>query len=40
MRVLGQGGDGVAVDGVKAGERVAIRGVSGLKAIVAGVGRD
>lgn len=39
VRVLGQGGDMVTVDGVKAGERVAIRGVSGLKAMLTGVGK-
>ena len=37
VRVLGQGGDGVVVDGIAAGERVAVQGVSGLKALLAGV---
>lgn len=40
VRVLSQGDGGVTVEGVKAGERVAVRGVSGLKAILAGVGRE
>lgn len=40
VRVLGQGGEQVVVDGLKAGERVAVRGVSGLKAMLAGVGKD
>lgn len=40
VRVLGQGGDGVVVEGIAAGERVAVKGVSGLKALLAGVGQD
>ena len=40
VRVLGQGGDGVTVDGVKAGEAVAIKGVSSLKAMFTGVGKE
>ncbi|QID19351.1 efflux RND transporter periplasmic adaptor subunit [Nitrogeniibacter mangrovi] len=38
VTVLGQGGDTVVVDGVKAGETVAVQGVSGLKAMLTGVG--
>ncbi|MCG2578019.1 efflux RND transporter periplasmic adaptor subunit [Dechloromonas sp. XY25] len=38
VRILGQGGDGVLVDGVKPGERIAVKGVSGLKAMYTGVG--
>ena len=33
-------GDSVVVDGVKAGERVAVKGVSGLKALWTGVGKE
>lgn len=40
IRVISQGGDSVTVDGVKAGEKVAIKGVSGLKAILTGVGKE
>jgi len=40
VRVVNQGGDSVAVDGLKAGERVAVRGVSGLKAVFTGVGSE
>jgi RND family efflux transporter MFP subunit len=40
LRVLSQGGDGVVVDGLKAGERVAVKGVSGLKAMLTGVGKE
>jgi len=40
VRVLGQGGDGVIVEGVAADERIAIKGVSGLKAMHSGVGRE
>lgn len=40
VRILGQGGDNVQVDGVKPGEKVAIKGVSGLKAIFTGVGKE
>jgi RND family efflux transporter MFP subunit len=40
VRVISQGGDGVTVDGVKAGEKVAIKGVSGLKAMLTGVGKE
>ncbi|MDE2440698.1 MAG: efflux RND transporter periplasmic adaptor subunit [Betaproteobacteria bacterium] len=40
VRVLTQGGNSVVVDGVKIGERIAIRGVSGLKAFLTGVGGE
>ena len=40
VRLLGQGGDSVQVDGVKPGEKVAVKGVSGLKAIFTGVGKE
>ncbi|PKO37734.1 MAG: efflux RND transporter periplasmic adaptor subunit [Betaproteobacteria bacterium HGW-Betaproteobacteria-6] len=40
VRIVSQGGDSVTVDGVKAGERVAIKGVSGLKAMLTGVGAE
>lgn len=40
VRVISQGGDSVTVDGIKAGERVAVKGVSGLKALLTGVGRE
>lgn len=40
VRVIAQGGDSVTVDGIKAGERVAVKGVSGLKAILSGVGKE
>ena len=40
LRIVSQGGDGVVVDGLKAGERVAIKGVSSLKAMLTGVGKE
>jgi len=40
LRVVNQGGDSVLVDGIKAGERVAVKGVSGLKAMLTGVGKE
>jgi membrane fusion protein, heavy metal efflux system len=40
VRVLGEGGDSALVDGVQAGERIAVRGVSGLKAMLSGVGSE
>ena len=40
VRVVSQGGDSVTVDGIKAGEKVAIKGVSGLKALLTGVGAE
>ena len=40
VRIVAQGGDSVTVDGLTADERVAIKGVSGLKAMATGVGRE
>lgn len=40
VRIISQGGDIVMVDGIKAGEKVAIKGVSGLKAMLTGVGKE
>ncbi len=40
VQVVSQGGDSVLVDGVQAGERVAVKGVSGLKAMLTGVGSE
>jgi RND family efflux transporter MFP subunit len=40
VRVISQGGNSVTVDGVKAGEKIAIKGVSGLKAMLTGVGKE
>ncbi len=40
VRVISQGGDSVQVDGIHAGERVAVKGVSGLKAMLTGVGKE
>ncbi len=40
VRIVSQGGDSVVVDGIAAGERVAIRGSSGLKAMLAGLGGE
>jgi hypothetical protein len=40
VRILSQGGETVSVDGVREGEIIAVRGVSGLKAMLAGVGRQ
>ncbi|MBS1158661.1 MAG: Secretion protein HlyD [Proteobacteria bacterium] len=39
VRVVSQGGDSVTVDGVAANERVAVKGLSGLKAMLTGVGK-
>ena len=39
VRVVSQGGDTVMVDGVTANERVAVKGLSGLKAMLTGVGK-
>ncbi len=39
VRVAGQGGDSVQVEGLKAGDKVAVQGISGLKAMLTGVGR-
>lgn len=38
VRVLAEGGDNVVVEGIAAGERVAVKGVSGLKALLDGAG--
>lgn len=40
VRIVSQGGDSALVDGIKAGEKVAVKGVSGLKAILTGVGKE
>ena len=40
VKVLSESGDSAAVEGVKPGERVAVKGVSGLKAMLTGVGKD
>lgn len=40
VAVISQGGNSVVVSGLKRGERVATKGVSGLKAMLAGVGRE
>ncbi len=40
VRVVSQGGDSVQIDGIKAGERVAVKGVAGLKAMLTGVGKE
>lgn len=40
LRVISQGGETAAVEGVKADERVAVKGVSGLKAMLTGVGKE
>lgn len=39
VRVISQGGDSVTVDGLKADEKIAIKGISGLKAMLTGVGK-
>lgn len=40
VRIISQGGDGVVVEGIDASERIAIKGVSGLKAMLSGVGKE
>lgn len=40
VRIAGQSGDGIVVDGLGAGERIAVKGVSGLKAMLGGVGNE
>lgn len=40
VRILSQGGDGALAEGVKPGERIAVKGVSGLKAMFTGVGKE
>jgi RNase P/RNase MRP subunit p29 len=39
VRVVSQGGDSVMVDGIAVNERVAVKGLSGLKAMLTGVGK-
>lgn len=39
VKVLAQGGDSVVVDGIAANEKVAVKGLSGLKAMLTGVGQ-
>lgn len=40
VRIVSQGGDGVVIDGIASGERIAVKGVSGLKAMLSGVGKE
>jgi multidrug efflux pump subunit AcrA (membrane-fusion protein) len=40
LRLISQGGETAVADGVKAGERIAVKGVSGLKAMLTGVGKE
>ncbi len=40
VKVLGQGGDSVLLEGLRTGEPIAVKGVSGLKALWTGVGRE
>lgn len=40
VKLLGQAGDSVLVEGVKPGDAVAVKGVSGLKAVWTGVGKE
>jgi RND family efflux transporter MFP subunit len=40
VRIIAQGGDGALAEGVKPGERIAVKGVSGLKAMYTGVGKE
>jgi len=40
VRILSQAGDGVIVDGLQAGERVVVKGASGMKAMLAGIGKE
>lgn len=40
VRIVGQGGSEITVEGVKPGERVVTKGVSGLKAMLSGVGKE
>lgn len=40
VRVVAQGGDRVTVDGLRGDERLAVRGVSGLKALASGIGGE
>lgn len=40
VRILSQGGDGVIVDGIRAGERVVVKGASSMKAMLTGIGKE
>ena len=40
VRIVSQGGDSVLVDGINVGEHIAVKGVSGLKAMLTGVGKE
>ena len=40
VRIVSQSGDGVVIDGIASGERIAVKGVSGLKAMLSGVGKE
>lgn len=40
VRIQSQGGDGVVVDGIAANERIVVKGASGLKAMLSGVGKE
>jgi hypothetical protein len=40
VKVLYKGGDTLTVDGLKNGEKIAVHGVSGLKALLNGVGNE
>ena len=40
LRIVSQGGETAMVEGIKTGERVAVKGVSGLKAMMTGVGKE
>jgi RND family efflux transporter MFP subunit len=40
VRIVSQGGEGAVVDGLAGSERIAVKGVSGLKAMLSGVGKE
>jgi membrane fusion protein, heavy metal efflux system len=40
VRILSQGGNSVVLEGLKTGELVAVKGISGLKAMLSGVGKE
>jgi cobalt-zinc-cadmium efflux system membrane fusion protein len=40
VRILGQGGSSALVEGLRPGERIVVKGGSGLKAMLAGVGKE
>jgi RND family efflux transporter MFP subunit len=40
LRVVSQGGETALAEGIKPGERIAVQGVSGLKALLTGVGKE